>query len=128
SGQIHIYLGKGRREMMIPWRREGAASWQHAFQLRFLLSGDAMLPPQESFKGDKRGGTIIIDVPEGAMMLVDLWITFSLEAPIALLPVDKRHILWQPKLRGQVKGIVTCQIMDMDEPSREELRFRRNEG
>lgn len=126
SGQIHMHMG-GRdiQTLAMPLPLAGR-KWLHAFELRFLLSADAHFPPPERQKKGKNA--LVIDVPEGAMLIANLIIGQAPENPPTTLPPEffsHQEPLWRTNLADGRPVALVLRMLDLDQHNKDQITLIR---
>ena len=128
SGQIHLRLGEGKRQVLAQPLLWGNETWLHAFQLRFLLSAGAFRPPEEDLK-KKKG--YLVEAPEGTVLILDLIVgRTQSQAPEDDLPhelLPAAQVLWRSVLRGKQQVVLTGRLLTIDGENKEAIRYIREE-
>jgi hypothetical protein len=127
SGQIHLRLGEGKRQVLAQPLLLGNGTWLHALELRFLLSAGACRPPEEDLR-KKKG--YVVEVPEGTVLILNLILGRTQSQAPADLPhelLPAAEILWRSVLRGKQAVVLTGRLLPSDEENKEAIRYIREE-
>jgi hypothetical protein len=127
SGQIHMRFEGKDLQQLAPPLLLGNGQWLHAFELRFLLSPDAYLPPPEKLKSRR---AFLIEVPPDAVLIMNLLVgqvgsSAAIDLPHELLPAAEP--LWLATLKDQRPVVLTARVLEMDKQNRDEITFIRHE-
>jgi hypothetical protein len=127
SGQIHMRIEKRDLQRLAPPLLLGNGQWLHAFELRFLLSTDASLPPIEKLKCKR---AFLIDVPPETVLILNLLIgqagySATTELPHEFLPAAQP--VWRDTLKDQRPVVLIGRVMLMDKQNIDEIKFIRHE-
>lgn len=71
SGQIHMRLGEMKKQAFFPPTLL-SNGWMHAIEIRFLIDKDSSLPPIEFLEMKGKEEALLFDVPDGAVLLLNL--------------------------------------------------------
>lgn len=107
----------------------GSGPWQHAFELRYLLSEGALAPfgERESLKNKSAH---LISVPDGFVLYANLVISpqgvpLNYPLPAELLPAGQP--LWRTRLRDGRLALLMARILELDEQNRTHIQYVRKE-
>jgi hypothetical protein len=129
SGQIHQRLGPRQKQDMAPLMPLGSGPWTHAFELRFLLSDDALSPigQRESLKNKT---ALLIHVPDEFVLYANLIIGPEGLPPDFPLPVEfgsAGKALWRSRLRDGRLAVLVARVLALDDDNRRQLKYLREE-
>jgi hypothetical protein len=106
----------------------GAGPWFHAFELRFLVSAGAYLPPKhKTLKKDEKAH--LIQLPDGMFLAVNLIIGAAgipLECPIPT-EMSGGGMLWRRRLQDGRLAVLVGRVRELDDQNRENIRHMRQE-
>jgi hypothetical protein len=128
TGQIHMRTGTRDLQHLAPAIVMADGLWHHAFELRFLLSKDTYSPPAEILK--KNDNAFLLDVPEGAMAIFQLFIgkdrfTSREDLPKEILP--NAFSVWRTTLSDFRPVLLALRLLEMDAKNREEIELIRHQ-
>ena len=127
SGQIHMHLGKNRRDLLTRPIPLPGGDWLHAFEWRFLLSEDAYRPRSEKLKkGDK---AYLMQVAPGKVLIANLLVGAARSTnPDVLPPEFGRGAIpfWRGKFRAGHPVALLARSLDMGEENARQLRYLRH--
>lgn len=115
SGQVHMYLGTGKRQLLArPIGLENGI-WLHGLQVRFLLSGDTFLPPGVDLKTK---AAYVINVPKNYYAALDLLISAKPVEESPPLPPElsgKGQVIWQTRLKSGRVVTIVARLPELDD-------------
>jgi hypothetical protein len=124
SGKTHLSLAPKQKQDLAPPIQVGSGSWMHAFELRFLLSDDAIPPPSER-ESLKNKTALLISVPDGFVLYINLIIgpagsPLDFPLPIEFLPAGKT--LWRTRLRNGRLAVLVGRVAALDDENRGHIK------
>lgn len=128
SGQIHYRLGPKHKQDFAPIMSLAGSTWQHAFEIRFLLSEGAGAPTNEK-DSLKNKSAYLIPVPSGKFLIANLIVgppgTLSNAAlPPQFIGADR---LWEAKLADGRVAVLVARMPDLDDENRKKIAYYREE-
>lgn len=129
SGAIHYRMGVKQKQDLAPLMRLPSGRWQHAVELRFLVSEGA-LPPLNELKSLKNRNAHVLAVPESFVLHVNLLIcdaSSTLEPPLPPEFMPAGELLWRSRLRdGRTAALIGRALLESDENAAH-VRYIRSE-
>lgn len=123
SGQIHYRIEAKLKQDLAPPTRLSSGCWLHAFEIRFLVSDGANIPPRqlESLKGKLAH---IVPVPEGFVLYANLLVgdpgaALNGTMPAEFLPAGE--LLWRTQLRDGRPAVLVARILELDAENRDHI-------
>jgi hypothetical protein len=128
SGQIHMHLGPRNIQPFAPPIALGDGSWRHALEIRFLIGAGADLPPAKMLRLKKKDTALIVEVPDGQVLYLNLLVSVTDRFPVAL-PNEFAGApeIWRTRLRDGRSVVLLCRVMPFDDQSTSALRHIRSE-
>lgn len=126
SGQIHWRLGPKLKQDLAPITQLGNGPWKHAFEIRFLLSQGANVPPNER-ESLKNKSAYLIPVPQGLALYANL-IVGAASGPIDFpLPAEFAggQALWRTQLRDGRPVALVGRMLPLDSENLNIIRYLR---
>lgn len=113
SGKSHMHQGVGQRQDLPPPLRLDEI-WTHLLEVRFLLSRDALRPPQEDLKQGAKA--YLFPVPDDHFLILNLFRGVGPTADIPRPPLGFGRVclLWAYKLRSGHPVILIGRSLRMD--------------
>jgi len=129
SGAIHYRMGVKQKQDLAPLMRLPSGQWQHAIELRFLVSRGA-LPPLNELKSLKDRKAHVISVPENFVLHVNLLIGDASPNPAPVLPPEfmpAAGLLWKSRLRDGRNAALIGRVLLESEENAAHVRYIRSE-
>jgi hypothetical protein len=122
-------MGVKQKQDLAPLMRLPSGYWQHAVELRFLVSEGA-LPPLNQAKSLKNKKAHILPVPEGHVLHVNLLIGESSSNSSPPLPPEfmpAANALWRTRLRDGRTAVLIGRVLMQSEENVAQIRYIRSE-
>ena len=126
SGQVHFRLAAKQKQDLAPLAVIGVGPWLHAFEMRFLVSEDALRPigQRESLK---KKIAQLIRTPEGQYLYVNLLIGAK-GIPLNTEPAISGQTIWRTRLKDKRTAVLVGRFFDLSQENRDHLRHFREDG
>lgn len=128
SGQIHHRLAEKHKQEMAPLMLLPSGTWRHAFELRFLLSAGANVPPKEREPKENKA-FYYIPVPAESFLCINL-IIGPPRAPFDYpLPLEfgGAQPLWRIRLANGCPAVLVARMLPLDDQNRQHIKYHREE-
>lgn len=121
SGEIHLFQAAKQKQDLAPTMQLGTSPWAHAFELRFLLNDDALLPMDQR-KSLKNKRALLISVPHGFVLYTNLIVApagspLDFPLPPEFLPAGVA--IWRRRLRNGRVAVLVGRVLALDDQTRE---------
>jgi len=128
SGQVHLHLGKDKKQILASPIQLELGPWHHLLELRFLLA-DGLLSPRDPRKSLKKNKAYLIYAPEGFVLYANLLVAEPDTPPDFPLPKILQQIrtIWRARLRDRRLAVLGIRVMKPDQQTiarAEELRTK----
>lgn len=125
SGQIHYRLGPKHKQNFAPLMQLGSSHWNHALEIRFLISETANVPPPQR-DSLKNKSAYLIPTPADHFLVLNLIITAAGTSNSPLpAQFSGAQILWQASLPDGRLAVLICRVLKLDDENRNKIAYYR---